>query len=101
MKYNVLSLGPARMDVFVSYLNQVDEVCSIDRKSARLSWGLAKDSNTITGVAVGGNTGNNAVGLSRRTKSGMVGALGSQNSDKMVLETLQREWRRSLSNNYQ
>ena len=33
MKYDILSLGPARMDVFVKLPDvDVEEVCSIDRK---------------------------------------------------------------------
>lgn len=94
MKYNVLSLGPARMDVFVRLPeDQVDEVCSIDRKRCKIELGFGeKIPIQSLEFAVGGNTGNNAVGLSRLgLKVAMVGALGSGYSDKMVLESLQKE----------
>src|SRR3989344_781664 len=94
MKYNVLSLGPAGMDVFVKLPeDQVDEVCSIDRKRCKIELGFGeKIPIQSLEFAVGGNTGNNAVGLSRLgLKVAMVGALGSGFSDKMVLESLQKE----------
>lgn len=94
MKYDILSLGPARMDVFVSLPDgQVDEVCSIDRKRCMIKLGFGEKIPVQSlDFAVGGNTGNNAVGLSRLgLKVAMVGALGSGFSDKMVLENLQKE----------
>ncbi|MBI5358731.1 carbohydrate kinase family protein [Candidatus Amesbacteria bacterium] len=94
MKYHVLSLGPARMDVFVKLPeDQVDEVCSIDRKRCMIELGFGEKIPVQSlEFAVGGNTGNNAVGLSRLgLKVAMVGALGSGYSDKMVLESLQKE----------
>lgn len=94
MKYDVLSLGPARMDVFVKLPEgNVDEVCSIDRKRCMIELGFGEKIPVQSlEFAVGGNTGNNAVGLARLgLKVAMVGALGSGFSDKMVLESLQKE----------
>lgn len=94
MKYHCLSLGPARMDVFVKLPDdQVGEVCSIDRKRCKIELGFGeKIPVSDLQFAVGGNTGNNAVGLSRLGFNvAIVGALGSGYSDKMVLESLQKE----------
>lgn len=94
MKYHVLSLGPARMDVFVKLPEgEVDEICSIDRKRCKIELGFGeKIPIQSLEFTVGGNTGNNAVGLSRLgLKVAMVGALGSGNFDNMVLESLKKE----------
>lgn len=82
------------MDVFIKLPeDQIDEVCSIDRKRCKIELGFGeKIPVQALEFAVGGNTGNNAVGLSRLgLKVAMVGALGSGFSDKMVLESLQKE----------
>jgi sugar/nucleoside kinase (ribokinase family) len=94
MKYDVLSLGPARMDVFVRLPDvDVSQVCSIDRKRCVIELGFG-EKIAVRGVefAVGGNTGNNAVGLSRLGfKAAMVGAMGDGWTDQKALETLKNE----------
>ena len=65
MKYHCLSLGPARMDVFVKLPeDSVAEKCSIDRKRCIIEMGFG-EKIAVSGVdfAIGGNAGNNAVGL--------------------------------------
>ncbi len=94
MKYNVLSLGPARMDVFIKLPDvDVDEVCSIDRKRCVIELGFG-EKIAVRGVefAVGGNTGNNAVGLSRLGyKAAMIGSMGDSWTDNRALEILKSE----------
>lgn len=67
MKYHCLSLGPARMDAFVKLPdNSVSEKCSIDRKRCIIEMGFGeKISVSSVDFAIGGNAGNNAVGLGR------------------------------------
>lgn len=94
MKYNMLSLGPARMDVFVKLPDvEVEQVCSIDRKRCVIELGFG-EKIAVRGVefAVGGNTGNNAVGLTRLGfATAMAGTMGDGWTDKEALETLKRE----------
>ncbi len=94
MRYNILSLGPARMDVFIKLPDvDVDEVCSIDRKRCVIELGFG-EKIAVRGVefAVGGNTGNNAVGLSRLGyKAAMVGSMGDSWTDNRALEILKSE----------
>ena len=57
MKYDILSLGPARMDVFLKLPDvEVDEVCSIDRKRCVIELGFG-EKIALRGVefAIGGN----------------------------------------------
>lgn len=94
MKYDVLSLGPARMDVFVQIPpDEVVEVCSMDRQRCmiELAFGekIAVDSMHFS---IGGNTGNNAVGLARLgLKPAIIGAFGDGWTDKQALEILKNE----------
>jgi len=94
MKYDMLSLGPARMDVFIKLPDvEVDEICSIDRKRCVIELGFG-EKIAVRGVefAVGGNTGNNAVGLSRLGhKVAMAGNMGDSWTDKQALEMLKSE----------
>lgn len=94
MKYDVLSLGPARMDVFLKLPDEeVDEVCNIDRKRCVIELGFG-EKIAVKGVefAIGGNAGNNAVGLARLgLKSAMIGAMGNGWTDKRALEILESE----------
>lgn len=94
MKYDILSLGPARMDVFVKLPDvDVDEVCSIDRKRCVIELGFG-EKIAVRGVefAVGGNTGNNAVGLTRLGfKAAMIGSMGDGWTDNRALEILKSE----------
>lgn len=94
MRYNMLSLGPARMDVFVKLPDiEVDEVCNIDRKRCVIELGFG-EKVAVRGIdfAVGGNTGNNAVGLSRLGyKTAMLGVMGDSWTDKQALQILQGE----------
>ncbi len=94
MKYDILSLGPARMDVFVALPEEeINEVCSLDKKRCMIELGFG-DKIAVTGMtfAVGGNTGNNAVGLSRLgLKAAMIGTMGSEWSDRQALEILKKE----------
>lgn len=94
MKYDVLSLGPARMDVFLGFAEaDVVEMCSIDRKRSVIELGYGeKIPIESIGFSVGGNSGNNAVGLARLGfKTAMVGALGDQPTDDQVIQVLREE----------
>lgn len=94
MHYDILSLGPARMDVFLKLPEvEVDEVCSIDRKRCVIELGFG-DKIALRGVdfAIGGNAGNNAVGLSRlELSAAIVGAMGDGWMDQKALEILKSE----------
>ena len=94
MKYEMLSLGPARMDVFLKLPDvEVDEVCSIDRKRCVIELGFG-EKIALRGVefAIGGNAGNNAVGLARLGLStAMVGVMGDGWTDQKALEILRSE----------
>ncbi len=94
MKYDVLSLGPARMDVFVALPeDEISEVCSIDKKRCMIELGFG-EKIAVRGMtfAIGGNTGNNAVGLSRLgLKVAMVGTMGSEWIDQRALQILKSE----------
>lgn len=94
MKYDMLSLGPARMDVFVKLPDvDVEEVCSIDRKRCVIELGFGEKIG-VRGIefAIGGNTGNNAVGLTRLGyKAAMVGSMGDSWTDERAIAVLQKE----------
>jgi sugar/nucleoside kinase (ribokinase family) len=94
MKYDVLSVGSPRMDVFVRLPDvEVESLCSIDKKKCVIELGFG-DKIAVRGVefAVGGNAGNNAVGLSRLGyKSAIVGSVGDQAVDEQVLQSLREE----------
>lgn len=93
-QFDILSLGPARMDVFVSLPDdEVEEVCSIDHKKCIIQLGFG-EKIAIRGLqfAVGGNTGNNAVGITRLgLKAAMVGTMGNGWTDQRALEILKGE----------
>src|SRR3989338_5235582 len=94
MKYDVLSLGPARMDMFVRLPeDEVEEICSIDRKRCVIELGFgAKIAVKGISFAVGGNTGNIAVGLTRLgLKAAMAGTMGDGWTDKQAMEILKSE----------
>lgn len=93
MRYDMLSLGPARMDVFVKLPDEVTEWCSIDRKKCTIELGFGeKIAVKSVNFAVGGNTGNNAVGLARLGLSvAMAGTMGDSWSDKWAWEILKKE----------
>jgi len=94
MKYDMLSLGPARMDVFIKLPEKdVEEICSIDRKKCVIQLGFG-EKIAVSGMqfAIGGNTGNNAVGLSRLGhKVAMIGTMSSGWLDQRALEVLKTE----------
>lgn len=94
MRYDMLSLGPARMDVFIKLPeDQIEETCSIDRKRCMiaLAFGEKIPIQSIN-FAVGGNTGNNAVGLTRLgRKVAMAGTMGDAWTDKQAMEVLKSE----------
>lgn len=93
-RFDILSLGPARMDVFVTLPeDEVTEVCSLDRKRCMIELGFG-EKIPVSGVefAVGGNAGNNAVGMTRLGFSAaLVGTVGDGWTDKRVLEVLEKE----------
>lgn len=94
MRYDMLSLGPARMDVFIKLPDdQIEETCSIDRKRCMISLAFGeKIPIQSINFAVGGNTGNNAVGLVRLgRKVAMAGTMGDQWTDKQAMEMLKAE----------
>ncbi len=94
MKFDVLSLGPFRMDVFVTLPDEdVVEVCSVDRKRSMIELGfgekIAVDSMRFS---IGGNAANNAVGISRLgLKAAIVGTIGDGWTDKQALDLLINE----------
>ena len=94
MKYDMLSLGPARMDVFVNLPeDEINEVCSVDKERCMIELGFG-EKIAVRGMtfAVGGNTGNNAVGLSRLgLKVAMAGTMGGEWTDRRALEILKSE----------
>lgn len=94
MKYDVLSLGPARMDVFVQLpQDEVVEICSLDRQRCMIELAFG-EKIAVDGMnfAIGGNTGNNAVGLARLgLKPAIIGAFGDGWTDKQALEILKTE----------
>ncbi len=94
MKYDVVSLGPARMDVFVGLPeDEVLESCSLDRQKCVISLGFG-DKIPVKSIsfAIGGNTGNNAVGLSRLGyKVAMMGTMGKEWVDQRALDVLKTE----------
>ncbi|TSC86076.1 MAG: putative Ribokinase [Microgenomates group bacterium Gr01-1014_16] len=94
MRYDTLSLGPARMDVFIKLPDdQIEETCSIDRKKCMISLAFGeKIPIQSINFAVGGNTGNNAVGLVRLGHVvAMAGTMGDQWTDKQAMEMLKSE----------
>jgi ribokinase len=94
MIYDVLSLGPVRMDVFVGLPeDEVTEVCSMDRKRCLIQLGFGeKIAVKSMNFAIGGNAGNNAVGINRLGLSAaLVGAIGDGWTDSRALETLKAE----------
>ncbi len=94
MHYDMLSLGPARMDVFVKLPDaEVDEFCSIDREKCVIQLGFGeKIAVKSMEFAVGGNTGNNAVGLTRLGhKVAMAGGVGDGWTDAQALQILKNE----------
>lgn len=94
MHYDCLSLGPARMDVFVRLPDdEIKELCSIDREKCVIQLGFG-EKIAVLGMdfAVGGNTGNNAVGLTRLGhKVAMVGGMGDGWTDTQALQILKNE----------
>lgn len=94
MKYDMLSLGPARMDVFVSLPDdEINEVCSVDKERCMIELGFG-EKIAVRGISfsVGGNTGNNAVGLTRLgLKVAMIGTMGGEWTDKQALDVLKGE----------
>lgn len=82
------------MDVFVGLPeDEVLEECSIDRQRCMIELGFG-DKIPIKSITfeIGGNTGNNAVGLSRLGyKTAMVGTMGDHWIESQVLEILAKE----------
>ncbi len=94
MKYHCLSLGPARMDVFVKLPeDSVAEKCSIDRKRCIIEMGFGeKISVQSVDFAIGGNAGNNAVGLGRLGLStALICAMGDGWMDNQAKNVLKEE----------
>jgi ribokinase len=94
MKYDVLSLGPFRMDCFVTLPEEeITEVCSMDRKRCMIELGFGeKISVKSMHFSIGGNAANNAVGLSRLgKKAAIIGTVGNGWTDKQAVEILKQE----------
>ena len=94
MKYSCLSLGPARMDVFVKLPeDSVAEKCSIDRKRCIIEMGFGeKISVQSVDFAIGGNAGNNAVGLGRLgLGTALICAMGDGWMDNQAKNILKEE----------
>lgn len=94
MEYDIVSLGPARMDAFVQLPDEeVNEVCSIDKKRCMIELGFG-DKIPVKSIefAAGGNTANNAVGLTRLGhRVAMVATMGDGWTEKQALEILRQE----------
>lgn len=94
MHYHCLSLGPARMDAFVKLPeDNLSEKCSIDRKRCVIEIGFG-EKISVSGVdfTIGGNAGNNAVGLSRLGFStALIGAMGDGWMDRQAKNILKQE----------
>ncbi len=94
MHFDMVSFGPARMDVFVTLPDdEIEQVCSLDKKRCMIELGFGDKIPVKTiEFAVGGNTGNNAVGLSRLGyKTAMAGTMGNHFIDTQALEILKKE----------
>lgn len=94
MEYDMVSLGPARMDVFVTLPDEdIEQVCSLDAKRCMIELGFGDKIPVKTiEFAVGGNTGNNAVGLARLGyKTAMLGTMGTHWIDRQALDILRTE----------
>lgn len=94
MKYDCLAVGTVRMDAYVKLPEkEVDEICSIDRKKCVIQMGFGeKIPVTKIEFAIGGNAGNNAVGLTRLgLMPAIVGTVGDGWTDKRALEELKKE----------
>lgn len=90
----MVSLGPARMDVFVTLPDdEIEQVCTLDKKRCMIELGFGDKIPVKTiEFAVGGNTGNNAVGLARLGyKTAMLGTMGEHWIDRQALEILKQE----------
>ncbi len=94
MKFDMLSLGPARMDCFVTLPDEdIAEVCSIDKKKCVIELGFG-DKIPVRAMefAVGGNTANNAVGLRRLgLRTAMAGTMGADWVDQRAIDVLKQE----------
>jgi ribokinase len=94
MKYDVLSLGPFRMDAFVTLPEEeITEICSLDHKRSMIELGFGeKIAVKSMHFSIGGNAANNAVGLSRLgRKVAIIGTIGDGWTDKQALEILKNE----------
>lgn len=94
MKFDMVSFGPARMDVFVTLPDdEIEQVCSLDKKRCMIELGFGDKIPVKTiEFQVGGNTGNNAVGLARLGyKTAMVGTMGKHFIDNQALDILKAE----------
>jgi sugar/nucleoside kinase (ribokinase family) len=94
MKYDVLSLGPFRMDCFVTLPEEeITEVCSMDRKRCMIELGFGeKIAVKSMHFSIGGNAANNAVGIARLgLKTAVVATIGDGWTDKQALDILKRE----------
>jgi ribokinase len=82
------------MDVFVGLPDdEVLEVCSVDKQRCMIELGFG-DKIPIKSIQfeIGGNTGNNAVGLARLGfKTAMVGTMGDHWVDQQALQVLKNE----------
>jgi len=89
MKYDVLSLGPFRMDCFVTLPeDEVVEVCSMDRRRC-IGEKIPVSSMKFS---IGGNAANNAVGMSRLgLTAAIVGTIGDGWTEKQAMEILKSE----------
>lgn len=94
MKYDVLSLGPFRMDLFVTLPEEeITEVCSVDRKRCMIELGFGeKIAVKSIHFSIGGNAANNAVGITRLgLKAAIVATIGDGWTDKQARDILERE----------
>jgi sugar/nucleoside kinase (ribokinase family) len=82
------------MDCFVMLPDEeVVEICSIDQKNCLIQLGFGeKIAVKSMEFAIGGNAGNNAVGLTRLgLKAAIIGAVGDGWTDKQAVEILSKE----------
>ncbi|QQS39163.1 carbohydrate kinase family protein [Candidatus Woesebacteria bacterium] len=91
-KYDLLSVGDVALDTYL-VPQESDTLCMVDSKESLIcfSYGDKIPVKSLS-ISVGGNAGNNAVGVSRLgLKVGLVSTLGGDSIGNQILEKLNKE----------
>jgi len=91
-KFDLLSIGDATVDVFMSP-TETETLCELDDKKCRICFAYG-DKIPVRNLefTIGGNAANNSVGSSRLgLKSAIVLTLGDDTIGKLIVERLQKE----------